>query len=67
MDKFAAGLRVLLQPTTITPPPAVKAMERTSPYQPLSLSKILQNQNTLKVPNVINPTNNGFNNLWVPV
>ena len=32
MDKFAAGLRVLLQPTTITPPPAVKAMERTSPY-----------------------------------
>ena len=27
----------------------------------------LTNQNALKVPNVINPTNNGFNNLWVPV
>ena len=29
----------------------------------------LTNQNALKVPNVINPTNNisGFINLWIPV
>ena len=39
MDKFAAGSRVLLQPTTITPPPAVKAMERTSPYPYPKFSK----------------------------